>query len=210
MAVSYKRMSGPAQDEDLSGTRARLLDATSRVIAAEGLRAATSRRITAKAGANLGAITYYFGSKNSLVAEAVVAQMQAWTQPLADALQADEQDDGGRTGAVIAALLARLGRNKREVRGVLEAVLAPDLGRDVCDALQAHLSSFQHVVADLIRHRQDGGEVPETVRPDAMAGMFTAFALGLLVQDLVDANPAPVSEIVGQLLALLSPSPTTK
>jgi hypothetical protein len=43
-----------------------------------------------------------------------------------------------------------------------------------------------------------------------MAGMFTAFALGLLVQDLVDANPAPVSEIVGQLLALLSPSPTTK
>jgi AcrR family transcriptional regulator len=185
-------------------TRSRLLDAAWRVIAADGLRAATSRRITAEAGANLGAITYYFESKNKLVAEAVVAQMQRWTEPLAEAIVADERDASDRTDAVIAALLARFGQSAGEVRGVLEAVLAPDLGREVRAGLQAHLSSFQQVVADVIRRRQHRGEVPRAVQPDATAGMFTAFAFGLLTQELVGANPAPVAEIVGELLALLS------
>lgn len=185
-------------------TRARLVDAAWRVIAGDGLRAATSRRIAAEAGANLGAITYYFGSKNNLVAEAVVAQMQRWTEPLAEAIVADERDGSDRTDVVIAALLARLGDSADDVRGVLEAVLAPDLGRQVRAALQTHLSSFQQVVADVIRRRQQLGEVPRAVRPDAAAGMFTAFAFGLMTQEVVGANPAPVPEIVGELLALLA------
>ena len=56
----------------MTDTRQRLLDATRRCISAKGLAATTSRDITAEAAANLAAITYHFGSKDELVAEALL------------------------------------------------------------------------------------------------------------------------------------------
>ena len=42
---------------------------------------ATSRAITLAAGANLGAITYYFGSKEALLGEAVGQAIEALVSP---------------------------------------------------------------------------------------------------------------------------------
>ena len=67
--------------------RAALIDATVRIIAGQGLGAATSRRITEGAELNLAAITYHFGSKDELIAEAVRAKH--------DRIRADWQADQG-------------------------------------------------------------------------------------------------------------------
>jgi AcrR family transcriptional regulator len=173
-------------------------------VCSEGLRSATSRRIAGGADANLGAITYYFGSKDRLLAEAAVDHLERWTQPLAGALLGDEADGGDRTDAVITSLLGMLQGGGTEARGMLEAVIARDVDDQVRAMMQQHLSAFQHVVADLMARQQERGEIPVTVKPEAMAGMFTAFALGLMAQEIIGANPVPVPDIVGQLLHLLA------
>jgi AcrR family transcriptional regulator len=48
-------------------TRDRLLDQAERIFAAKGIEAASIRDIVSAAGANLGAITYHFGTKGALV-----------------------------------------------------------------------------------------------------------------------------------------------
>lgn len=199
-------MTQMAGDRPVEGTRERLLESTWRIIRDEGLRAATSRRIADVAGANLGAITYHFGSKDALISEAAVAGMSAWTKPMTDALLHDEHDGGDRTGAVIGSLLGLLETGGADARALLETAVAQDVDDVVNDTLRSHLSDFQHVVADLIRRQQERGEVTESVEPDAMAGFFTAVALGLITQEVIGANPAPIPEIVGELLKLLTES----
>jgi AcrR family transcriptional regulator len=195
---------GRQASNDPRDTRQRLLDAAWRIVCSEGLRSATSRRIAGMADANLGAITYYFGSKDRLLAEAAVAHLERWTQPLAGALLGDEADGGDRTEPVITSLLRMLQGGVTEARGMLEAVIARDVDDQVRAMMRQHLSAFQHVVADLIARQQERGEIPATVRPEAMAGMFTAFALGLMAQQIIGANPVPIPDIVGQLLNLLA------
>ena len=46
--------------EEQPSTRRRSLDATSTIVRERGLRAATCRRVTNEAKANLGAISYHF------------------------------------------------------------------------------------------------------------------------------------------------------
>lgn len=55
--------------EDGTETRSKLVQAAGELFARDGFRAANLREICAKAGANLGAIRYYFGTKNALYRE---------------------------------------------------------------------------------------------------------------------------------------------
>lgn len=57
------------QREDGLETRARLMRAAGEVFAREGYQAASLRTICAEAGANLGAVRYYFGGKEALYRE---------------------------------------------------------------------------------------------------------------------------------------------
>ncbi|HET7038784.1 MAG TPA: TetR/AcrR family transcriptional regulator [Gemmatimonadales bacterium] len=54
---------------DASVTRGRILKAARKLFADKGFSGASIREITASAGANLGAVTYHFGSKDKLYFE---------------------------------------------------------------------------------------------------------------------------------------------
>jgi len=76
--VTYERMN------DMNGkenpTRQRLLEAGRLLFARDGFEGASIRDITREAGANLGAVTYHFGSKEALYHEV----LQAVLTPLRD------------------------------------------------------------------------------------------------------------------------------
>jgi AcrR family transcriptional regulator len=57
-------------------TRMRLVAATQELIAEGGLGAATTRAVTQRAGANIGAVNYHFGSKTALVRVAVAEAVE--------------------------------------------------------------------------------------------------------------------------------------
>jgi AcrR family transcriptional regulator len=60
----------PDDQSGASATRGRLLDAAESLFGQHGFEAASVRAITRRARANLGAITYHFGSKEELYLEA--------------------------------------------------------------------------------------------------------------------------------------------
>ena len=103
-AYSYKRMKQPPATDT---TPAALLAAARRLFADHGYDGASVRAITRAAGANLGAITYHFGTKRKLY-EAV---LQRATTPLADSVVAAAETTGTpmtRIAAVVRAYFEAL------------------------------------------------------------------------------------------------------
>jgi len=73
-----------------SGTRSDLVAAARKLFAERGYDGASVRAITRDAGANLGAVTYHFGSKRSLYA----AVLEQGLRPLAARVQDIARSDG--------------------------------------------------------------------------------------------------------------------
>jgi TetR/AcrR family transcriptional regulator, regulator of cefoperazone and chloramphenicol sensitivity len=90
-----------------AATRRRLLDAAGERFAALGYRGATLREIAERAGANLAAANYHFGSKEALYLEVARQHFDALEQRLAEqgAGFAAEDDLAGRSRAELEALL---------------------------------------------------------------------------------------------------------
>ena len=178
----------------------RLRDATWALIVSGGPAALTSRAITDRAGANLAAITYHFGSKDTLVADVLVGRLQEWSAPLASALAAG--DDA--IAAAVADVLAQFASRGHEVVAVLRALMVDDALPGVGDAVSAWLREFRSVVVAVMAPQQAGGRIPSTVDLDAMAGLFTAVALGLIAQAAVDRSAPATDAVVAAFLGLLA------
>jgi AcrR family transcriptional regulator len=186
-------------------TPERLRDAAWQVIRDEGLNAATSRRITDAAGANLGAITYHFGSKDALVADALVSQFQEWAAPLTSAIAQGDGDAptiDARNAAAVQVVLGMFAARSGELVALLRAAMTTDLP-EVKDAFTRGLAEFRGVVADAMVEQQAAGMIPDTVVPEAMAGVFTAFGIGLVAQAAIDGAPPDTVTMVAQFLSLL-------
>ncbi|MGH9164010.1 MAG: TetR/AcrR family transcriptional regulator [Acidimicrobiales bacterium] len=186
----------------MNETRNRLLDAARACIRDKGLAGATSRDITAEAGANLAAITYHFGSKDQLVAEALVDALRAWLAP-ALAVMAADTDPAERTLATVQTLITTFEAHRDEAPVYLEALLQsprlPALRSGLGDLLG---SLRQHLAATMIDMR-DRGELAAWVDPEAMSSMLIAVAHGLVVESLVDPGGPAVAAMAGQFAHLL-------
>lgn len=191
------------QDE---GTADRLRRAAWSVVRDAGIVAATSRRITEVAGANLAAITYHFGSKDELIGAAVVDQLRSWTEPLTGALRSHTDDveahDAG-IAVVVAELLNRFASDRKDIDVIVNLVLTSPSLPGVREAAATWMSELRAVVTATMTAQQAAGLLPDTVTPAAMAGVFTAFALGLLAQDTIDPQAPPAGAVVSEFLGLL-------
>lgn len=161
-----------------NSTRNDLLQATIDVIQRDGVGAATSRAVADAAGVNLGAITYYFGSKDTLVAEALAETGRRLLAPVIDALTEAASPLTQLQRAVVL-LPEILGDNPEELRGYVQALAAA-----VDDAsVRAALTALHREVADLLAAQigthQTAGLVPAWVHPREMAATIIALVDGV-------------------------------
>lgn len=183
---------------DAGAARARLLDATCQLIASDGIGAATSRRITDLAGENLASITYYFGSKHALVAEALVAEVERLVEPAMRALEGDGDPVRRLMGAITDLLRAFAGERERApayLAALVEAARGAGRGAEVIDRLRSRLAA---VVGQLVAD----GAVPRWVDPDAMAALIIATANGIALQVCVDPDGPSAEAQAAQLASL--------
>lgn len=126
--ISYKRMN------QRRATATDLLRHARRLFASHGYEGTSVRQITAAAGANLGAITYHFGSKRELY-ERVVAEC---AEPLAARVIAAAQGEGdvfARIANVVRAYFEQISIDEDYGRVMIQAVVigkeAPASAADV-------------------------------------------------------------------------------
>jgi len=148
------------QRKDAVRTRERLLDSAAAVFADKGFRAATISEISAKAGANIAAVNYHFGSKERLYVE-------AWKYAFNEAIKAHPPDGGvsadappeERLRGQISALIYRIAdRGNREFRIMQQEIFDPtdlldEATRELLDSLRTRT---QKLVRELL-----GPSVPE-------------------------------------------------
>ena len=199
-AGAQRRATGPGAGG--SAARGRLVSAAAGLIAESGAGAATSRAIAGRAGENLAAITYYFGSKDALVAEVLVGQARALVQPVIDVL-AGPGAPAEKLAAAVGMLTSLLAEQRAELPGYLACVagaahdpaLAAPL-RDLSRDLRAHLAAE-------MAHQRDAGAIPGWVDPPAMASLIVALATGVVAETVVDPDTTDAPAIGAQFTALL-------
>jgi len=77
-------------------TRTRILDAAEELFMQHGFEATSMRQLTARAGANLAAVNYHFGSKDALIAAVFQRRLDAMNAARIAELERLEKEAGGR------------------------------------------------------------------------------------------------------------------
>ncbi|HKY16637.1 MAG TPA: TetR/AcrR family transcriptional regulator [Microthrixaceae bacterium] len=164
-----------------ASTRERLLAATIESLRTKGMHGLTSREITGVAEVNLQAITYHFGSKDSLVATALTELVNRRLDPIVEALETDA-DPAERLFDALATIRTTFAVGREDLKAYADAVAAAssnaELARsigDIHDRLRGYLSG-------LITEMQRDGYVQRWVEPDSMASLLIAIGDGLATQ----------------------------
>lgn len=179
-----------------------LLDATRQCIIEHGLAGTTSRLITSKAGVNLAAITYHFGSKDDLIASALLDGLRTWLQPALDLFSGDG-DATTRSIAGIQQLMVTYDTHRPMAPAYLEAFTHAMQSEPLRTGIIALWDELRvHLVSDMGRMRA-AGSLPEWVDIEAMATLFIAVANGLVLHVTIDADGPPIGVLAAQFAALL-------
>jgi len=186
----------------MNETSTRLLEATRACIAERGVAATTSREIASGAGTNLQAITYHFGSKDRLVALALVETVREWVTPALDVMR-EPGDPNAQMLAAVQALTANFERRRADAPALLEALaLAPRLP-ELRTAVLDLWGQLRTELADHITTLKADGHLPASIDPTIMATLLIAVANGLVLQVTVDRVGPPMPELAGQFAGLL-------
>jgi AcrR family transcriptional regulator len=202
------RLQRRSRDRRDTGARAQLLEAAHACLRSRGLAQTSSRVIADAAGANLGAITYYFGSKEHLVAEALSEELRSWTQPVLDLL-AGTEDPATRLLEAVNTLNETFERQRDRAPGLLEVFVhaARDPGTSTPVA-----QIWSHLRAQLVRvitELRETGSIPAWVAPDAMAALILAVGAGTVVSATVEPDRVDHRAIAAQFASFLLAAGTT-
>lgn len=163
----------------------------------------TSRAIASRAGANLAAITYHFGSKDQLVAEALLSAIRSRVGPALDVLRREELDPPARVLAAVSALQSAFLEAADDAPAYLEALVQARHLPALDAGVRELFSELRGFLAAQITDQRDEGELPSWVDPTAMATLILAAANGIVLQAALDAGAPDFVTVGGQFVQLL-------
>jgi AcrR family transcriptional regulator len=185
-------------------TQARLLDAALDLIAERGERGVTLRELTDAAEANVAAVSYHYGSLQSLCDAAVEHALERYLDAQQEALDALGSES---TLEALAAAFARPmiralamgGRELAELRIVARAAIDPPKGWDRFDA------RFDAIRADVLRvlkAKVPGVKNQELIlRTRCVAGMVNWLALAPVTAELQNMSEKQLERLLVPVIA---------
>jgi len=188
--------------DDSASTEARLLAAAGDCLRRLGLRGTTSRAIAAAAGANLGAITYHFGSKDELVAQAMLASIRDWVAPALAVLRRD-MDPAERMLEAVRQLQASYDRARDLLPVYLEALVAAPRHDTLRRGAEQILGEVRGFLEAQVGELQSLGYLPAWVEPGAMAALLVSTADGIALHASLEPGAVDPSAVAAQAVQLL-------
>jgi len=186
----------------MTTTRQDLLAATRTCVGRKGLAATTSRDITAEAGANLAAITYYFGSKEQLVADALLDEMRSWLAPTLDVLSRDG-DPATRALLAIRTLTETFEQHRSAAPTFIQAIAHAPMMPPLQAGVVGLWADLRRLLSADIATMQQRADLPDRVDPVAMSALLVAVAHGLVLYVTVDPDGPTLQQMAAQLGLLL-------
>ncbi len=184
-------------------TRERLVVAAWECVRQHGTAGATSRAVTAAADANLGAITYYFGSKDALVAEAVGGAIEALLAPALQALQDEARDPVGRLLGAVSQLQLAYEQSDEDAPAYLEVLIQSRRHPELRRRVSRILAEIRAILSKQMAELKTRGFLPDWVQPEPMAGLLLAVAQGVVLQTAIDATGPSHTSMADQFAQLL-------
>jgi AcrR family transcriptional regulator len=151
-------------------TREALLESGRILFAERGFEGASVRAITAAAGANLGAITYHFGSKEAFYDEVIDTSLAPFVEVVVAAIRGAPRPLD-RAEAVVRSYFGYLGRHPEIPRLLMQSLLSTGLPP------KAALRHMRRLLKELVGVVEDGQGEGE-IRP----GDARVLALGMISQ----------------------------
>ena len=186
----------------MTSTRQDLLDATRATIRTAGLAGASSREITRAAHANLAAITYYFGSKDALITEALFGELERRVQPALALLDGPGPPEA-RLVQVVAALSEEFERSRADTLVYFEALVSAARDGQADNVALALYQSLRDRLAETMVELQADEAIPAWVDPPAMGSLILAVANGIALQTRLDPDGPGHATIASQFAQLL-------
>jgi AcrR family transcriptional regulator len=187
----------------MPATRDRLVEAAWGRIRDGGKSEATSRAITAAAGANLGSITYHFGSKDALLAEAVGTAIETLIAPALEALQDEGADPVTRMLAAVSRLQQAYEQSRGDAAAYLEALVQSQRRPLLRERVSRTFAEVRAALAAQMVVYKQSGLLPAWVEPESMAGLLIAVAQGVVLESLVDAGGPSHAAMADQFANML-------
>lgn len=184
---SDQRGTQPRDDDP----RERILLAAQDVFLEQGFELATVREITLRAGVNVAAINYYFGSKDELLAATLDRIMEPYTEARVKALSAAEAaaaPEPAAFDAIIEALVRPMVELSRDQDGArpLTRLIQQIRARPSEGTQRFFVSRVDPAVFQFINALQRA--LPHLARADIF--WRYNFAIGAVMQVLIDSDPA--------------------
>jgi DNA-binding transcriptional regulator YbjK len=171
--------------------RQALLDAAVRVVAQKGLRGLTHRAVAAEAGVTQGLVTHHFGTRQTLIHEAI---RSAGIESIGSTLTADHNPDLDHfVGGLQAFLDETVELQAFQYEIALEARRDPALAEDIRELYDAYIAATRASLAAV------GIEADDTFTRLVFAALD-----GLSFQQLVYGPDARTDACVAELRALLA------
>lgn len=167
-----------------------------------GMGGATAREITARASANLASIPYHFGSKDALVAEALIAETRDLIAPVLDLLT-DDRPAAERATEAVSMLNDLFERSRPQVPVYLAALATSPHSPPVAEGLAALWSEVRTALVADIAGQLNTGTLPGWVDPQAMAGLILSLVNGVVIGAQTDPDGPDHRAIAAQFLSLL-------
>ncbi|MCB0977798.1 MAG: TetR/AcrR family transcriptional regulator [Acidimicrobiales bacterium] len=185
-----------------ASTKSQLIEATRSAIRDLGIGGATAREITGRASANLASIPYHFGSKDTLVAEALLVETRELIAPVLDLLASDRPAAERATEAVTV-LNNLFEASRSQVPVYLAALAVSSHSSEVADGLADLWADVRKALAADITRQLKADALPQWVDPQAMAALILSLVNGIVIASQVDPEGPDHRAVAAQFLTLL-------
>jgi AcrR family transcriptional regulator len=163
---------------------------------------ATAREITGRASANLASIPYHFGSKDALVAEALVLETRELIEPVLELLSAG-RPGADRASEAVDMLNVLFERSRNQVPVYLAALAASPHSLPVADGLSELWADVRTALAGDIARQLSDRALPDWVEPQAMAALILSLVNGVVIAAVVDPEGPDHRAVAAQFLTML-------